>query len=490
MDAALRAQLVDWPTAWAHHKAGTPMPRPTVPWPEPDPAFVEDFRRWQSEIKPHTVFQIEADFAQLVDDLHAIKQSNDDDDRRMALMRCPAHEDWDLWFTEVAVGVVEIECTGGCTEEAIVTGIDRCRRVRQHPWFPRSLSAAWHGEFEEPEAEVLERSDGVGVLMPGINYLFGDSGDGKSWAALCAAVQCMRAGQHVIWITYEDVNELEIVKRLRLLGVEERDLRHLSLIVATDPLTAGIQAIATGIRVRQTSLVVLDSIGEALGIEGIDEDRDAEFGPWARETLRTLLDLAAAAHAPNGDDSAPNTHVAVLAIDHSTKAKDNSLYPSGTKRKRALVTGIMLRLDVVEPFGENSVGRVKLVAAKDRSGRFRRGETVAVITMDATTVPYVVAIDPPHLVCATTTTDTHKRPAVERIMQVLAEAATNMTRAEVHASVNRSDHTLPGEVHLQLATIGNELTKLGKSAAITVEKAPTGVGGTFQNIYGNHGSRS
>ena len=165
------------------------------------------------------------------------------------------------------------------------------------------------------------------------------------------------------------------------------------VIIGTEPLTAGVGWLAHLARTTGAVLLVLDSIGEALAVDGVDEDRDAEFGPWGRDTLRRLLDLA----GTSDEDTSPNPHLAIVPIDHSTKAKDNVFYPSGTKRKRAMVTGLMVMVNVREPFAVGRVGRVQLIAAKDRSGRFRRGEIVAEITVDATEpdAGYSYTISPP-----------------------------------------------------------------------------------------------
>jgi hypothetical protein len=69
----------------------------------------------------------------------------------------------------------------------------------------------------------------------------------------------------------------------------------------------------------------------------------------------------------------------VLLIDHSTKSKDNPLFPSGSKRKRAAITGASYYLTAVTPLTREAGGRLKLVCAKDRLGNYKRGEEVASI---------------------------------------------------------------------------------------------------------------
>lgn len=349
-------------------------------------------------------------------------------------------------------------------------------------WREIDPGPAWRGERPEPDAVALERGDGRRLLAPGINYLFGDSGDGKSWVAMFAALACMRAARHVVWITYEDPNEVEIIKRLKALGATFDDLTHLSLIVAIEPLTSGIGWLARLVRLRQTALLVLDSVGEALAVEGVDEDRDAEFGPWARSTLRTLIDLAASDTWSEAEGTPANGLVAVLPIDHSTKAKDNPFYPSGTKRKRAMVTGAMYMLLVREPFSIERVGRVQLIAAKDRTGRFRRGEIAAEVMMDATLHPYAVTIDAPPDGAEMSQTG-KKRTAVDRVLQALEMSNVALSAEEAHRQVNHDTNRLPGEGELSVGAIKNALTKLAKRPNVVKKIEPNGVGNAVRHLY-------
>ena len=75
-------------------------------------------------------------------------------------------------------------------------------------------SARIAGEKTRPSAHVFARSDGLALLPPGINYLFGDSGDGKSFVALVATILELRAGHPVIWVTLRDANEDLLVDHL------------------------------------------------------------------------------------------------------------------------------------------------------------------------------------------------------------------------------------------------------------------------------------
>ena len=62
-----------------------------------------------------------------------------------------------------------------------------------------------------------------------------------------------------------------------------------------------------------------------------------------------------------------------------TKAKDNPLFPSGSKRKRAAITGASYLLEAVVSLTREAGGRLRLTCAKDRHGNHRRKDVVAVL---------------------------------------------------------------------------------------------------------------
>jgi RecA/RadA recombinase len=337
---------------------------------------------------------------------------------------------------------------------------------------------AWRGERERPVAAVLRRSDGLALFPVGVGYIFGDSGDGKSWLMLIAALQLMRAGRAVVWVTYEDPNEDEIVERLKLLGATEDDLAHLHLFAPDAGFGMLTFELARYLRTVDAALAVLDSVGEANAVEGVNEDKDAEWGPWARFALRRLYDLAISDDWDDAEGTAPCSGLVVAPIDHSTKSKDNPHFPSGTKRKRAMVTGLMVSVNVREPIGREHVGRVQLICSKDRTGRFRRGEIVAEIVLDATTDPYDVTVYPPK--AGQEMAAAKKRNATERVLEVLNNTDQALTASEVQRIANSQTNKLPGEADLADRTVTNALSKL---TGVTRQKEPTGVGAGYVIRY-------
>lgn len=284
-------------------------------------------------------------------------------------------------------------------------------QVPSESFLPVDLLPAWRGEKQWPTGEVFRVDDvGPALLLPGINYLHGDSGDGKSMVATLATFSELSLGRRVIWVTYEDAHEQLIVERLRMLGATEAMMERLDFIVPDASLRDGAEYIGNLARVGEARLLVLDSVGGAMAVDGTDEDRDAQVYPWFKSTLETIAKLAPA--------------LAILPIDHGTKAngKDGKLYPSGSKRKRAIVSGRAYLLEVNgQPFKAGAVGFVRLVVAKDRTGTWGRNEIAAVIRLDSTgsVATYTVSSG----------ADGHDRAEAESV-QIVAERVSNFLAAK------------------------------------------------------------
>jgi hypothetical protein len=227
------------------------------------------------------------------------------------------------------------------------------------------------GTHDEPTPRVLVRTDGRALLYPGRNWLHGDSGDGKSLVAAIAAADEVRQGRHVVWLDAEEASPATLAARLLALGlsadqiVERIHYRN----VRDEPYGDTLAALRASVNGLAPRLAVLDSFGESLATMSGDENADQDCASWVRQMLDPL--------------SAILVDAAILVIDHATKAKDNPLYPSGSKRKRAAVTGIALATKVLTPFRRDQRGAVALLCGKDRHGHYGRGETVAVVVLDS-----------------------------------------------------------------------------------------------------------
>jgi hypothetical protein len=226
-------------------------------------------------------------------------------------------------------------------------------------WAPVDLWPVLNGEVVALAPTVLIGEDGRGLFYAGrVNGVHSDSGIGKSWLVALATAQEIGAGRHVIVIDLED-DAPSMVSRLRDLGVApERIGECLHYHRPTEPFEdAAVATIEAEARQHAVTLIAIDSVGEAFGLEGINEDKDAEVGPWLRRVARRLADTGAC----------------VLLVDHGTKAADNPLHPSGSKRKRAVITGASYLVEAPRPLTREDGGWLRLVTAKDRHGHRRRG---------------------------------------------------------------------------------------------------------------------
>lgn len=260
------------------------------------------------------------------------------------------------------------------------------------------------------------RSDGIGLFYPGrINSLFGSSGDGKTFVVQSTAVQEITAGNHVLWIDYED-DEIGTVDRLISLGADlEAIVQRFHYIRPETVYAADVDAyIGWLVETHQVTLCVIDSTGEALSIEGLDPDRDVQVAAWMRRMPRSIADLG----------------VCVVIIDHANKAKRGDLYAGGSQRKRAAINGAAYLVEAVAEHGRGRVGMSKLTTAKDRLGNHVRGARAADFRLDATVVPYRAELAAPDPTPTTAGGDFRPTALMEKVSRWL-EINPGSSKAEV-----------------------------------------------------------
>lgn len=234
-------------------------------------------------------------------------------------------------------------------------------------WATLDLATIAAEGYTRPTPRQLIRADGHALIYENaLNFIYGPSGVGKSWTWIYAARDTIWADNNVIIIDLEDGPQTTI-QRLTSIGVTiQQIVDHVHYIRPQSPL--GWPELGWLRQLTEThhhKLIVIDSLGEAFAMAGINENNDNEVGPFLRNYMRPLADTGAA----------------VLVIDHATKAQDNPLFPSGSKRKRAAVTGAMHQITAITPFVENEGGRLRITCAKDRHGHYRTGATVAELVM-------------------------------------------------------------------------------------------------------------
>lgn len=243
-------------------------------------------------------------------------------------------------------------------------------------WDPIDLSAisalVRSGDYQPTTPEILAVEQSIPLLYPGrINSLFGESGGGKTWVALAAVAEVVRAGGRVLIVDYEDA-PAGIAERLVALGLTDDEIALVDYVNPTTGIGLGVTELAK--RAHTYRLVVLDSTGEAMAAGGVDPNADAEVARWF-VLVRQLTRL----------DGGP----AVVVLDHVPKATDApSAYAIGSQRKRAAVTGAAYRVDTLREPAKGRDGKLRLTVAKDRPGNRAKGTTAAVVdlTSDGETV--------------------------------------------------------------------------------------------------------
>jgi hypothetical protein len=213
------------------------------------------------------------------------------------------------------------------------------------------------GEFEATVPTVLAVEGGMPLFYAErINSLFGESGGGKTWAALAAITEVVRMGGSAALIDYED-NANGITERLVLLGLTDDEIARVDYRNPTSGIAAGHERLVAD--AAHFNLIVIDSTGEAMASGGIDSNADNEVALWFAIVKRL-------SRLPGGP--------AVIVLDHVPKDKDApSAYAIGSQRKRAAVTGAAYRVDTLIEPARGKQGKLKLTVAKDRLGNRPKG---------------------------------------------------------------------------------------------------------------------
>jgi hypothetical protein len=265
---------------------------------------------------------------------------------------------------------------GGTTTGDTITTEERST------WHPVDLEDALSG-VDVPPPTMLTRSDGVNLVYPGRTHQFaGESESCKTWAALLTVKQVLEAGDHVLWVDFED-DDRGIVSRLRTLNVTPDHIRHRFTYIRPDePLhdkhgnpTAGNLAFGLALVERHYELAVVDGVTEAMTTEGLDLMSNADIATWIRRVPKRII---------------RETGAAVIVIDHVTKSSEGrGRYAIGGQHKLAGLTGAAYTFDVTKRLsratgGEPMEGAVKITVMKDRPGHVRghaRSDVIGVLEL-------------------------------------------------------------------------------------------------------------
>lgn len=224
-------------------------------------------------------------------------------------------------------------------------------------WEPVDLGPYLNGEVVQPEPTVgMRRSDGLRLIYPAREHVvFGEMESGKSWFAIASVAAELDAGNHVVYVHFEEPDPGGTVDRLLALGVGKPAIDKLFRFVAPHhPVTA--LALARLLDPPPV-LVVLDGINEAMALHGWgirDEDGAAKF---RRHLVMPCVRVGAA----------------TLGCDHVVKDREaRGRHALGSIHKGNGITGSLILLENAEPFGRGERGRSHIYVTKDRPGHLRR----------------------------------------------------------------------------------------------------------------------
>lgn len=234
-------------------------------------------------------------------------------------------------------------------------------------WLPQDLAEVVRGlvdgTLSRPAPTVGTFDADRALFYPGrVNGIHGDSNAGKTWTALVCCAQQIEVGEVVVYVDLED-DAAGVVSRLLDMGAAPADVLARFVYVGPSERLDGIARglLAELLAERRPSLVVVDSTGEGLALDGANPNADEEVARWFRTVPRFIADQGAA----------------VLVLDHAAKADDGGLWPIGSHRKRAAIDGAQYVQRVVRPFSRDTAGTAILTCAKDRGGNYRAGQKVA-----------------------------------------------------------------------------------------------------------------
>lgn len=258
-------------------------------------------------------------------------------------------------------------------------------------WRPVDVTKYLDPSWQPEPPSLLTRLDGKALYYRrNVNWLHGASGEGKTWVALVAVAQEIQAHRDVLWVHYEDPEADKITHRLVLLGVPPAliaEYFHV-VLVGAESMVKGIPFMRAITAYYSVDVVVIDSIGEAIGADGVAAKDDERLVKWLHDTARVL--------AADG--------CSVIGIDHLPMGEPGRLDPVGSFRKKAATTGAMFLAQSPRPPTKDQAGYITLTCAKDRSGVWTKGEVAALIrltpceggvkaTVEAPTLPKTTETD-------------------------------------------------------------------------------------------------
>lgn len=266
---------------------------------------------------------------------------------------------FDQWVQSAEMREAEAEYQRDRERFTVVTD-DSAQTGFRRSWRPVDLSAVLSGDYRPPEPTVGVRTDGVGTFYPGkCHTVSSESEGGKTWFALAAVIEEMKAGRHALYVDFED-DEGGAVGRLLTLQVDRELIRErFHYLRPEDPLGTGLHRddLLDVLTTYSPTIAVLDGVTEALTVHGLEPNSNADVAEFGRKVPRFIASFGPA----------------TVSLDHVTKSSENrGRYSIGAIHKLNGLDGAAYVLENRTPFGIGLTGRSTIRIAKDRPGQLRR----------------------------------------------------------------------------------------------------------------------
>lgn len=219
-------------------------------------------------------------------------------------------------------------------------------------------------DLPKPEVGMVTGTD-LGLFYLGrVNGIAGESGGGKGWIALRTALEQMKLGRDFYYIDFEDSPDLALLRLVKGLGADPALLKErMHYIHPEEHNLTEIQRLVDAVSRTPDAFIAIDSTGESIAQSGRVQNNDDEVAAWFQELPHALSRAGAT----------------VVLIDHLVKSPEGGLWPAGSHRKRASITGAQYVLEVAEAPSVESDGLVILKVAKDRGGARSAGSAASFV---------------------------------------------------------------------------------------------------------------
>jgi hypothetical protein len=284
-------------------------------------------------------------------------------------------------------------------------------------WQYVDMEAIATGEWDPPKPTLMPRNDGVGLFYEGrVHSIAGTPGGGKTWLALYAiAHQIHQRGTGAL-IDYEDTPQ-SAYSRLTKLGLTPAQIvAGFTYIRPIGPL--GLRTGRTDhpdlarLADQGVDIVVIDSVGESLAVEGLPPNDDDAVTLWFRGLARPIARSGAA----------------VVGLDHVTKSTEHrGMWAIGSQRKLAAIDGAAYGVESKVAPTKTKDGKLSIVCSKDRHGTHQHGHLVANVDIANVDGGVAVKVQAP----AATFRPTHLMERVSRFLEDDGEASGRQIESSV-----------------------------------------------------------